>query len=115
MEPQTVSSSSSASDTLNVKQLLEVLTAVKKGDFRARMPLEQTGIAGKVGDALNDIIELQERMASEFARVSITVGKEGKTNQRVAAGHLVGGWLASVRSEERRVGEECRSRWSPYH
>src|SRR3712207_9225470 len=23
--------------------------------------------------------------------------------------------LASVRSEERRVGKECRSRWSPYH
>src|SRR5689334_25216931 len=33
------------------------------------------------------------------------------------------GWLAAdlwmndapVRSEERRVGKECRSRWSPYH
>src|SRR2546422_10848598 len=24
-------------------------------------------------------------------------------------------WLLSVRSEERRVGKECRSRWSPYH
>ena len=30
-------------------------------------------------------------------------------------------WLAedqahrSLRSEERRVGKECRSRWSPYH
>src|SRR3712207_5205353 len=23
--------------------------------------------------------------------------------------------LAGVRSEERRVGKECRSRWSPYH
>src|SRR5258708_16604264 len=23
--------------------------------------------------------------------------------------------VASVRSEERRVGKECRSRWSPYH
>src|SRR2546429_1609077 len=23
--------------------------------------------------------------------------------------------LAVVRSEERRVGKECRSRWSPYH
>ena len=23
--------------------------------------------------------------------------------------------FASVRSEERRVGKECRSRWSPYH
>ena len=22
---------------------------------------------------------------------------------------------ATVRSEERRVGKECRSRWSPYH
>ena len=21
----------------------------------------------------------------------------------------------SIRSEERRVGKECRSRWSPYH
>src|SRR5256885_17052962 len=25
---------------------------------------------------------------------------------------IQGGW---VRSEERRVGKECRSRWSPYH
>ena len=23
--------------------------------------------------------------------------------------------LALTRSEERRVGKECRSRWSPYH
>ena len=24
-------------------------------------------------------------------------------------------WLLAHRSEERRVGKECRSRWSPYH
>src|SRR3989440_9192481 len=24
-------------------------------------------------------------------------------------------WLRVSRSEERRVGKECRSRWSPYH
>src|SRR2546425_11065742 len=24
-------------------------------------------------------------------------------------------WMAIPRSEERRVGKECRSRWSPYH
>ncbi len=23
--------------------------------------------------------------------------------------------IVSIRSEERRVGKECRSRWSPYH
>src|SRR3989442_1312261 len=27
---------------------------------------------------------------------------------------LAGRWVR-VRSEERRVGKECRSRWSPYH
>ena len=28
----------------------------------------------------------------------------------------VGEWLLTLtRSEERRVGKECRSRWSPYH
>src|SRR2546426_10857266 len=26
-----------------------------------------------------------------------------------------GGMAGGVRSEERRVGKECRSRWSPYH
>src|SRR3989441_8779004 len=26
-----------------------------------------------------------------------------------------GPWYRSGRSEERRVGKECRSRWSPYH
>ena len=28
--------------------------------------------------------------------------------------HILAG-LACYRSEERRVGKECRSRWSPYH
>ena len=29
--------------------------------------------------------------------------------------HLAGQALVKDRSEERRVGKECRSRWSPYH
>ena len=28
---------------------------------------------------------------------------------------LPGGESTVMRSEERRVGKECRSRWSPYH
>src|SRR2546425_7223959 len=28
---------------------------------------------------------------------------------------LAGAWPRFGRSEERRVGKECRSRWSPYH
>jgi len=42
------------------------------------------------------------------------------TGTVVAVGELawkefVDGVFKSVRSEERRVGKECRSRWSPYH
>ena len=33
------------------------------------------------------------------------------------SGHVgeFGVFLSTARSEERRVGKECRSRWSPYH
>ena len=31
------------------------------------------------------------------------------------AGELEAIYLYDARSEERRVGKECRSRWSPYH
>ena len=38
----------------------------------------------------------------------ITVEEEVELAQRIRKGDR-------VRSEERRVGKECRSRWSPYH
>ena len=49
-----------------------------------------------------------------------TSGKSGQTEE----GKIINiySWndefrqrLEAVRSEERRVGKECRSRWSPYH
>ena len=39
--------------------------------------------------------------------------KTGHGNFGCAGIHMAG--VASGRSEERRVGKECRSRWSPYH
>ena len=43
------------------------------------------------------------------------VSKDSVLNEHIIK-MLDGGklWL-SLRSEERRVGKECRSRWSPYH
>ena len=37
------------------------------------------------------------------------LGKSAVSMSRLCTASL------SVRSEERRVGKECRSRWSPYH
>src|SRR5256885_4140954 len=40
-------------------------------------------------------------------------GRKSDVNKRRPSLELV--MSVTVRSEERRVGEECRSRWSPYH
>jgi len=42
----------------------------------------------------------------------------GKTVRWIDTSHVPHGWESGLiyeRSEERRVGKECRSRWSPYH
>src|SRR3954467_3890503 len=87
-----------ASETLDTSLLLHTLIAFKDGDFSARMPVDQTGLAGKVNDALNDIFRLNARMASEFARISDAVGKEGRINQRASLGPVSGGWSGSIES-----------------
>ena len=80
------------------KQLLRTLVAVKKGDFSVRMPIDQTGLAGKIADELNDIIELNQKMAAELERIGTVVGKEGKIAQRATIGNAEGSWGASVNS-----------------
>ena len=44
-----------------------------------------------------------------------TIASDAPMSEAVAelGGRRIGALL--VRSEERRVGKECRSRWSPYH
>jgi hypothetical protein len=61
-------------DTVDAPQLLSVLTALRKGDFDVRMPADGTGVAGKVADALNDVIELTGQMTGELRRLSNVVG-----------------------------------------
>ena len=39
--------------------------------------------------------------------------EKNKQDQKINIRYLV--CSIAVRSEERRVGKECRSRWSPYH
>ena len=50
-------------ESLDTRELLKVLTAFKKGDFSARMPVDKVGVPGKIADTLNDVFELNEKMA----------------------------------------------------
>jgi signal transduction histidine kinase/CheY-like chemotaxis protein/HAMP domain-containing protein len=85
-------------DPIHAEPLLSVLAKVKSGDFAARMPLEWTGVAGKVADALNDVIISNQALEIELARVCRVVGKQGELSQRIVLGGTSQGWSNSVES-----------------
>src|SRR5256886_2407633 len=62
--------------------LLKALRALRKGEFSVRMPMDLVGIDGEIAQAFNDVVEINEMIAGEFARIGNEVGKEGKTGQR---------------------------------
>ena len=92
-------------EALDTSALLKILVAFKEGDFSVRLPVDQTGAAGKIADTLNDIFKLNQRLASELARVSRTVGKEGKINQRGTLGSVSGDWAACIESVNGLIGD----------
>src|SRR2546426_650267 len=94
-----------ATDYLDTRQLLEVLVAVKKGDFSVRMPLDKTGVAGKIADTLNDIIELQQRVVQEDERISVAVGKQGKITERASVMGSTGDWAAGGSAINGLIGD----------
>ena len=49
-----------ATDTIDQRLLLQVLTAFKRGDFSVRMPTDRAGIAGKIAETLNITLELAD-------------------------------------------------------
>src|SRR4051794_33945737 len=90
---------------LEPKALLTALAALKKGDFTVRLPMEWTGVAGKIADAFNDVVELNQRMANELDRLSRVVGKEGRITQRASLGDVSGSWSSAIQSVNELVSD----------
>jgi HAMP domain-containing protein/signal transduction histidine kinase/CheY-like chemotaxis protein len=90
---------------LDKRKLLAALTALKKGDFRVRLPADLTGLDGKIADTFNEVIELNQRMANELERLSRVVGKEGRLSQRAGIGSLSGAWADSIDSVNALIGD----------
>ncbi|MEO7161458.1 MAG: HAMP domain-containing protein, partial [Bdellovibrionia bacterium] len=96
--------SASSTGTLDTTRLLQVLTALKKGDFTARMPVEDIGIAGKISDTLNELIEWNETLVEEVARANQVIGKDGNTTHRMPAALARGGWSHLVENFNDLIG-----------
>jgi len=93
---------------LDRRHLLEVLTRLKKGDFSVRLASGLQGIDGRIADTFNDVVELNQRMTLELARLSQLVGKEGRISERAALGDIQGSWAASARSVNALIEDLAR-------
>ncbi|HUR52949.1 MAG TPA: HAMP domain-containing protein [Gemmataceae bacterium] len=78
--------------------LYGALTSLRQGRTGVRLPPDWTGVAGKVADAFNDVVEMNERLAGELTRLSRVVGKEGKLSQRLSLGDVSGFWREKLES-----------------
>ncbi len=78
--------------------ILNALNALRAGRADVRLPVEWTGVAGRVSDAFNSLVGQNERMANELSRLSRVVGKEGKLSQRFSLGDVGGFWEGCVES-----------------
>ena len=85
--------------------LLHALTALREGQSGVRLPSQWTGIAGKVADAFNDVVSVNEKMTSELSRLSRAVGKEGKLSQRLAINNVDGFWRDLVESVNELIND----------
>ena len=84
----------------------------------------QTVQIGKLADAVMGTLEEYADLAAEDLKQAVwdageTVKKEIRANAPKDTGDYAKSWAVkktkeTSRSEERRVGKECRSRWSPY-
>jgi len=79
-------------------------------NFEGGVTVSEVGTVIKVGDGIAEIHGLEKVMAGELLEFPHEVRGLALNLEEDKVGAVLFG-----RSEERRVGKECRSRWSPYH
>jgi HAMP domain-containing protein/CheY-like chemotaxis protein/signal transduction histidine kinase len=72
--------------------VLASLQSMRDGDFSARLPVDWTGLPGKIADTFNEIVAANQQMAQELKRVGQVIGKEGRTRERARFRESRGAW-----------------------
>src|SRR2546422_7960661 len=86
--------------------------------FQAEDGIRDVAVTGVQTCALPILdVDPKARLAQEevFGPVLAVIKAKNYDQALEIANNTEFGLTGAVRSEERRVGKECRSRWSPYH
>ncbi|WP_019197661.1 HAMP domain-containing protein [Afipia birgiae] len=74
------------------------MVAFRDGDFSVRLPRDWPGTDGRIAEAFNQTLAHEGRITAEVARLSETVGKEGRLKQRMSLPGAIGGWAEQADS-----------------
>ena len=109
----------------NMLTITRLLCTLGAGIVTVFVPIITGAVTGKYKYTADDIATIMTDKAAEIEKL---VANQGLTVEEAAntfVGTVIKGqefanadtlkWTYFIRSEERRVGKECRSRWSPYH
>ncbi len=88
-----------------LRTLLQMVKAVRQGNFDVEFPTGSEGIVSEIGEVLNDIVEINRNVAEEFVRVSKMVGQEGRMTERASIGMIKGAWATTIDSFNTVIGD----------
>ena len=93
------------------------LLAIKEYGFKICpfIPLSPDVTESELESQINTLVELAETTDIPIDGMVVRFDSLAYSRSLGRTGHHYNDGLAFKRSEERRVGKECRSRWSPYH
>ena len=78
------------------RQILAAMEAFRDGNFSVRLPTHWSGTNAQVATAFNQTIAQKQRMSQEVARLTESVGKQGRLRERISLPGGVGGWAAEA-------------------
>ena len=87
-----------------------LLMKMTEEDYDAVLDTNLKGTFNCIRFVARQMIKQRGGRIINMASVSGVLGNAGQANYSASKAGVIG-----LRSEERRVGKECRSRWSPYH
>ncbi|MEQ4724203.1 HAMP domain-containing protein [Nonomuraea sp. B19D2] len=91
-------------DEVELRRLLAGLTAVRDGDFGARIPEDGDKLLGEIATVFNDMLDQLSRVTSEVTRVAREVGSHGKLGGQAQVPDVSGSWKDLTESVNAMAG-----------
>ncbi|MEJ7735211.1 MAG: HAMP domain-containing protein, partial [Polyangiaceae bacterium] len=90
----------------HLELVLDALIGIKDGDFSMRVPTRRAeGVVAEIAQTLNEVLDQNDTLVREMARVGKSVGREGRVSERAFVVRARGGWATAIDSTNTLIEE----------